>query len=123
MWEECKKLKGCETGEAKLTSGHNLKAKYIIHTVGPVWNGGKKNEPELLAMCYKNTLNIAVKKGIKTIAFPNISTGVYGFPRNEAAEIAIREVNDFLNRTVADIQIFFCVFDDKNFAIYKNLLT
>jgi O-acetyl-ADP-ribose deacetylase len=93
---------GCPTGEAVITTGGNLSARYVIHTVGPVWNGGNKNERELLANCYRNSLKLAIDDHIKTIAFPNISTGVYHFPKAEAAEIAVKTVNEFLqdNNTI-----------------------
>ncbi len=96
LFEECKKLNGCETGQAKITKGYNLPAKFVIHTVGPVWSGGKRNEPELLASCYRTSLKLARERGIKTIAFPAISCGVYRFPKKEAAKIALREIEIFL---------------------------
>ena len=96
LLDECKRLNGCETGEAKMTSGFNLLAKFVVHTVGPVWRGGNNNENELLASCYKNSLWIAEHTKSKTIAFPNISTGVYNFPKELAAEIAIKEVKEFI---------------------------
>lgn len=94
---ECRTLNGCETGQAKITKGYKLPAKYIIHTVGPIWNGGQNNENELLANCYKNCLKLAVENNIKTIAFPSISTGIYGFPIENASEIALNEILSFLN--------------------------
>ena len=118
---ECRTLNGCETGKAKITKGYNLPAKFVIHTVGPVYSN-KHNKAEKLANCYLNSLELAVENGAKTIAFPNISTGVYGYPKPDAAEIAIREVqkslrnNDFIERVI------FCVFDNDNFEIYKKLL-
>jgi len=97
LLDECKKLNGCETGQAKITKGYNLPAKFVIHTVGPVWSGGKRNEPELLASCYRTSLKLARENRIKTIAFPAISCGVYHFPKKEAAKIALREIEIFLN--------------------------
>src|SRR5512133_317838 len=92
---ECRTLNGCPTGEAKITKGYNLRAKFVIHTAGPVWHGGNNNEPALLKACYINSLALAMSKGIKTIAFPNISTGVYGYPKKEAAKIAISTVKEW----------------------------
>jgi O-acetyl-ADP-ribose deacetylase (regulator of RNase III) len=96
LLEECRTLKGCETGKAKITKGYNLPAKYVIHTVGPVWRGGSKGEPELLAGCYRESLKLASDNGIKTIAFPSISTGVYGYPIEKASKIALREIRNYL---------------------------
>jgi O-acetyl-ADP-ribose deacetylase (regulator of RNase III) len=120
---ECRSLGGCTTGNAKLTRGYNLRARYIIHTVGPVWQGGTNNESQFLASCYRSCLNQAVSANCKTIAFPNISTGVYGFPKEMAAVIAIKEVQSYLltNKTITNV--FFCCFDSENFEIYKNLLS
>lgn len=119
---ECKTLNGCETGDAKITKGYNLKAKYVIHTVGPVWNGGKSNEDKLLASCYLHCLEIATKNKIKTIAFPNISTGVYRFPKNRAAIIAIHSVNEYLINNNEIEKVIFVTFDDENYSIYEKLL-
>lgn len=119
LFEECRTLNGCLTGEAKITKGYNLPAKYVIHTVGPVWNGGNHNEDELLASCYRSSLNLAIENGIKTIAFPAISTGVYRFPLERAAEIAINEVKDFLKTDDSIDKIIFVCFDDKTFESYK----
>ncbi|MFO7656659.1 MAG: O-acetyl-ADP-ribose deacetylase [Bacteroidales bacterium] len=119
---ECKSLGGCETGEAKITSGYNLLAKFVIHTAGPVWHSGKDNEKEMLASCYKNSLEIAENMKLKTIAFPNISTGVYGFPKEPAAEIAINTVIDFLKKTTVLQSVIFACYDEENFQIYKKLL-
>lgn len=124
--DECIEIRsrqgGCKTGEAVITSGGKLPAKYVIHTVGPVWQGGNNNEEQLLANCYINSLKLAVENNVKTIAFPNISTGVYRFPKRPAAEIALREVNNFLlaNDTLEEV-IFVC-YDEENFAIYLELM-
>jgi O-acetyl-ADP-ribose deacetylase (regulator of RNase III) len=124
--EECMEIVnrqgGCKTGNAVITTGGKLPAGHVIHTVGPVWNGGKHNEDGLLTNCYNNSLKIAASNQLKTIAFPNISTGVYGFPKARAAEIAVKTVDEFL-QTNQDIQeaIFIC-FDDENYTIYKKLL-
>ncbi len=122
LFEECKTLHGCLTGEAKITKGYNLPAKHIIHTVGPIWNDGKSNEPELLASCYKNSLTLALNNNIKTIAFPNISTGVYNFPKQKAADIAINEVRNFINNNKQIKKVIFVVFDEENYKIYEKLL-
>ena len=118
LLEECKTLGGCETGQAKITKGYNLPAKFVIHTVWPVWYGGKDNEEKLLADCYKNSLVLAKDKNIKTIAFPCISTGVYRFPKDKAAEIAVREVKNFLDNNNAIENVSFVCFDEENLEIY-----
>jgi len=122
LLEECKTLNGCETGEAEITKGYHLPAKYVIHTVGPVWHGGNNQEPDLLANCYKNSLKLAIDHHIRTIAFPNISTGVYGFPKNKAAEIALKTVSDFLKQNNSIEKVYFVCFDNENYTIYKNIL-
>ncbi len=119
---ECKTLGGCQTGEAKMTSGYNLLAKFVIHTVGPVWHGGNDDEEALLANCYKNSLTLAENTKLKTIAFPNVSTGVYRFPKELAAQIAIREVKDFGKSSKRIKKVIFVCFDDENFNIYQNIL-
>ena len=124
--EACKKIVArqgsCKTGEAVITTGGNLPAKFVIHTVGPVWNGGRRNERTLLANCYKNSLALAVANGCKTVAFPNISTGVYRFPKDEAAQIAVRTVHAFLQSTTAIDKIIFACFDDENFHLTEKEL-
>jgi O-acetyl-ADP-ribose deacetylase (regulator of RNase III) len=122
LLQECKTLGGCLTGEAKITNGYNLRAKFVIHTVGPVWKGGNNNEDELLANCYRNCLRIADNMKLRSIAFPNISTGVYGFPKERAASIAIREVKRFLNKEHRIEKIIFAIFDEENLKIYRELL-
>ena len=119
---ECRKLGGCPTGEAKITKGYHLPARYVIHTVGPVWNGGSFGEPRKLASCYRRSLEIAVENNLRTIAFPNISTGVYDYPKHRAAEIAINEVKKFLVQDKTLEKVIFCVFDEENYLLYKNLL-
>jgi len=119
---ECKTLGGCPTGEAKITSGYNLLSKFVIHTVGPVWQGGDKNEDELLANCYRNCLRIAENMKILSLAFPNISTGVYGFPKKRAATIALREVKVFFEKKRKIERIIFAIFDIENLALYQELL-
>jgi O-acetyl-ADP-ribose deacetylase (regulator of RNase III) len=122
LLEECKKLNGCETGQAKITLAYRLPSRYVIHTVGPVWHGGEIGEKELLASAYLNSLKLAKEHQLKTLAFPNISTGVYAFPKQLAAEIAINTVRNFLTDDDWFEEITFCVFDDENYAIYEKLL-
>jgi O-acetyl-ADP-ribose deacetylase (regulator of RNase III) len=126
LLEECLRIKerqdGCPTGEAVITSGANLKAKFVIHAVGPVWADGKANENQLLANAYRNSLVLAVSNSVKNIAFPNISTGIYGFPKRRAAEIAIGEIKVFLNKDDTIQKVIFCCFDEENFLIYKEML-
>jgi len=122
LLEECKTLNGCDTGDAKITKGYNLPAKYVIHTVGPVWYGGIKNEDQQLASCYKKCLELAVKHSIKTIAFPSISTGVYRFPKTRAADIALREVTTFLKKHKTIAKVYFVTFDFENQQIYNQRL-
>jgi len=111
---------GCKTGEAVITTAGNLPSKFVIHTVGPVWNGDKEEKSKLLSNCYINSLELALQHNIKSIAFPNISTGIYHFPKDKAAEIAIKTVKDF-NKSEIDKVIFVC-FDDENYQIYRNIL-
>ncbi len=119
---ECRTLNGCETGEAKITGGYNLTAKHVIHTVGPVWQGGGNNEETLLANAYANSLRVAAENGCKTVAFPNISTGVYGFPKDKAAAIAVKTVKDFLEKHAEIEKVFFVCFDRENLDLYSDLL-
>jgi O-acetyl-ADP-ribose deacetylase (regulator of RNase III) len=119
---ECQELNGCETGKAKITRGYRLKAKHIIHTVGPVWHGGYRDEDSLLASCYQNTLALAKEKKIKTIAFPGISTGVYGFPKDLAALIAVNETKRFLNKNNYPEKVIFVTYGEDNYETYRKLL-
>jgi len=123
LLQECKTLNGCNTGEAKITKGYDLPAKFVIHTPGPVWHGGKSNEDKLLAGCYLNSLKLAKENGIKSIAFPSISTGVYAFPKDRAAHIAVKTVNDFLlvNLDVLE-KVIFVVFSQEDKKIYEGVL-
>lgn len=118
---ECRELNGCPTGEARITKGYRLPAKHVIHTVGPVWHGGDQGEPELLANCYRNSLQLAVEHGARSIAFPAISTGVYGYPPEQAARIAWDEVQRFLAENDALEQVLFVCFDGRTQAIYRAL--
>lgn len=122
LLEECRFLNGCATGDAKLTKGYGLPAKFVIHTVGPVWKGGRENEDKLLASCYTRSLEIALENKIVTIAFPNISTGVYCFPKNRAAIIAVHSVNVFVNENKGVEKVIFVAFDEENYSIYQKLV-
>ena len=122
LLEACRLLKGCETGQAKITPGYQLPARYVIHTVGPVWRGGKEREPDLLKSCYRNSLNLALEKGLRSIAFPNISTGVYRFPKELAADIATHTVVQFLEEKGSVPEVSFVVFDQENLSLYHRLL-
>ncbi|KLU61537.1 O-acetyl-ADP-ribose deacetylase [Peptococcaceae bacterium CEB3] len=123
--EECRRINkrqgGCETGEAVITTGGNLPAKYVIHTVGPVWYGGKQGESEKLRSCYRNSLKLARENGIESIAFPNISTGVYGYPKEEAARLAIDEIRNFLQNKDRIKKVLFVCYDRENYEIYCRL--
>lgn len=121
LLEECKKLNGCKTGEAKITGAYNLSARYVIHTVGPVYSDGKSGEPELLASCYRESLRMALEHNCESIAFPCISTGVYGYPKKEAAEIALREIRTFLNTHGDCMEVTVVCFDDASCGIYKEM--
>jgi len=123
LLEYNRKLGGCPTGEAKISPGFNLPAKHVISTVGPVWSGGNRNEDELLANCYKNSLAVAVENNIRTIAFPSISTGVYHFPVERASKIAVKEVKGFLEKNPTIEKVIFVCFDDRAYDVYKGILT
>ena len=116
---ECRTLGGCPTGEAKITRGYRLPARHVIHTVGPVWNGGTRGEPGLLAACYRNSLELAREHGLKTMAFPAISCGVYGYPLEKAVTIAARTTNDFLSAHPVMEKIIFACFDEDALAAYN----
>jgi O-acetyl-ADP-ribose deacetylase (regulator of RNase III) len=120
LLDECRRLGGCKTGVAKYTKGHNLPAKFVIHTVGPVWRDGHSNEDELLAACYTNSLDIALKLNVRSIAFPAISTGIFGFPKQRAAEIAVTHAGIYAPKIS---KIFFVCFDAETTEIYEKLLT
>jgi O-acetyl-ADP-ribose deacetylase (regulator of RNase III) len=119
---ECRALGGCPTGEARITAGHRLKAKHVIHTVGPVWRGGDNREDELLACCYRNSLALAVVRRLRSIAFPAISTGIYGFPRPRATEIAVAETRRALAATPTIERLLFVCFDREMLALYRSAL-
>lgn len=124
--EECREIIAqqgrCETGQAVITSGGNLPARFVIHTVGPVWHGGQNNEAQLLENAYSNSLKLAFKNGLETIAFPNISTGIYGFPKEKAAEIAVSTITKFLSENDQIKQVYFVCFDHENYELYDQLL-
>ncbi|MDR0364371.1 MAG: O-acetyl-ADP-ribose deacetylase [Bacteroidales bacterium] len=120
--EACAKLDGCKTGEVKATKGFRLSVKYIIHTVAPVWHGGLKGEPELLEQCYINSLQWALKHDLKTIAFPNLGTGIYMYPKDKAAEIAIDTVSNWLKSNNVPEKVIFCCFEEDNYLLYKSIL-
>jgi O-acetyl-ADP-ribose deacetylase (regulator of RNase III) len=120
---ECRQLGGCQTGDAKLTCGYNLPARFVIHAVGPVWHGGSSGEPELLASCYRRSLEIAAEKQLATIAFPAISTGIYAYPFQQAAEIAISAVRAFTQAPNSLKEVIFCCFSQNDYQQYMNLLS
>jgi O-acetyl-ADP-ribose deacetylase (regulator of RNase III) len=116
-------LGGCKTGDAKMTRGYLLPAKFIIHTVGPVWNGGSHGEAELLASCYRRSLDLAALRGLSSIAFPSISTGIFGFPAQPAAEIAISTAKTFIESTTSLREIIFCCFSARDLELYRERLS
>ncbi|MDE3058702.1 MAG: O-acetyl-ADP-ribose deacetylase [Bacteroidota bacterium] len=120
LLEECRTLHGCETGEAKITKGYNLPAAYVIHTVGPIWHGGNNNEDKLLARCYKNGLHLAEQHRVTSIAFPSISTGVYGFPVERASRIALLEMHEHLQHAQSVQKIIAVCFSPHDFGIYQT---
>jgi O-acetyl-ADP-ribose deacetylase len=122
LLEECRSLGGCNTGEAKITRGYKLTAKWVIHTAGPVWRDGKHGEDELLASCYRNSLDLAAKNGVKSIAFPTISTGAYRFPLERAAAIAVGEVRKFLEINAIPERVTFVCFGREALQIYQDLV-
>ncbi|MFB0515642.1 MAG: O-acetyl-ADP-ribose deacetylase [Candidatus Neomarinimicrobiota bacterium] len=122
LLEECRTIGGCPTGEARITRGYRLLARYVIHTVGPVWRGGGRGEPELLASCYRSSLQLAVDSDVRTIAFPSISTGAYGFPIERAAPIAIETVQDFLAEEPSIDEVRFVCFSREDYQVYQQEL-
>lgn len=122
LLQECRALQGCKTGDAKITNGYRLTAKYVIHTVGPVWNGGNDNEAELLASCYRKSLELAVNAGLRSIAFPCISTGIYGFPAAPAASIAVKTVREVVGSASELEDVVFCCFSEEDLELYQRAL-
>jgi O-acetyl-ADP-ribose deacetylase len=122
LLEACRTLHGCKTGDAKITPGFRLPARFVIHTVGPVWSGGANHEEELLASCYRKCFELAELHNCHSIAFPNISTGIYQYPKEKAAEIAIRETRSWLDSHTLPEMVTYCCFDTENFALYRELV-
>ena len=122
LLDECRKIGGCPTGEARITKGHDLKARWIIHTVGPIWRGGNEGEPKLLAACYESSFRLAVGHNIKSIAFPAISTGAYAYPLELATDIAVSRVKAFTDRTDGFEEVIFCCYSGEDFRVYKRSL-
>lgn len=122
LLEECRQLGGCDTGEAKLTRGYRLPARFIIHTVGPVWRSGGQGEPQLLASCYRNALRLAADNGLSSLAFPSISTGIYGYPLDLAAQIAVTTVQAEIASLPGITEVLFCCFSANDLAVYQRTL-
>ncbi len=122
LLSECRLLNGCKTGDAKITKGYKLPARHVIHTVGPVWRGGSHGEPDLLASCYRRSLELASEYNLTSIAFPNISTGVYGYPKDKAADVAVAAVSRFMEQPTSVQDVVFVCFDDENYQLYQDRL-
>jgi O-acetyl-ADP-ribose deacetylase (regulator of RNase III) len=122
LLEECRLLGGCSVGDAKITKGYRLPAKFVIHTVGPVWHGGNAGESAQLISCYRRCLEVAQQNGVRSIAFPAISSGIYGYPIEEATEIAVRTCRGFLKENPTSIEVVFCCFSERDLSVYKNCM-
>ncbi|KGD90509.1 Appr-1-p processing protein [Achromobacter sp. RTa] len=122
LLQECRGLGGCKTGDAKVTKGYRLPARYVIHTVGPVWRGGDRGEPELLSSCYRSCMELAEENAVASIAFPSISTGIYGYPIELAAEVAVKSVRESLSRDSPVQEVVFCCFSAEDLARYEQVL-
>lgn len=122
LLEECRSLGGCRTGDAKITRGYGLPARFVIHTVGPVWRDGRRGEAELLTSCYRESLMIAAERRLRTIAFPSISTGIYGYPIQEAAKVAVETVNAVVSQMTDPPEVIFCCFSRRDLMVYERLL-
>jgi O-acetyl-ADP-ribose deacetylase (regulator of RNase III) len=123
LFEACQRLGGCEVGDARITGGYRMKARYIIHAVGPIWRGGARGEPELLASCYRRALELAAAHKVASIAFPSISTGAFGYPIALAAATAVAAVTDFIRKPTSLKEITFCCFSYEDLAVYRNVLS
>jgi O-acetyl-ADP-ribose deacetylase (regulator of RNase III) len=122
LLEECRTLGGCETGDAKITSGYSLPARFVIHTVGPVWRGGSAGEPELLASCYRRSMALAIEHGLRSMAFPCVSTGAYSYPAGEAARIAVETVGGILPALKRPLDVIFCCFSHSDLEMYERIM-
>jgi len=122
LYDACQRLDGCEVGNAKITAGFNMKAKYIIHAVGPIWRGGTRGEPQLLASCYRRSLQLVAQHNVRSVAFPSISTGAFGYPIDLAAPVAVAEVRKFVGSATSLREVVFCCFSPDDLAVYQGLL-
>lgn len=122
LLDECRRLNGCKTGDAKITNGYRLPAKHVIHAVGPVWRGGTHGEADLLASCYRRALELASEQGLRSVAFPGISTGIYGYPKAEACQIAVATVSDFAQQSTSVTEVLFVCFDPVSEQLYQAQL-